>query len=90
MSFEVWSLEEAEIRLIDGDRGKNYPKQTDFSASGHCLFLSAKNVTSSGFQFSDPVFIGKERHNLLRAGTLERGDIVMTTRGTIGNVAYYD
>ncbi|MCE0760069.1 restriction endonuclease subunit S [Marinobacter sp. G11] len=90
MSFETWTLEEAEIRLIDGDRGKNYPKQADFSASGHCLFLSAKNVTSSGFQFSDPVFIGKERHDLLRAGTLERGDIVMTTRGTIGNVAYYD
>lgn len=90
MSFETWTLEDAEIRLIDGDRGKNYPKQADFNASGHCLFLSAKNVTSSGFQFSDPVFIGKERHDLLRAGTLERGDIVMTTRGTIGNVAYYD
>lgn len=90
MSFETWTLEEAEIRLIDGDRGKNYPKQADFSPSGHCLFLSAKNVTSSGFQFEDLVFIGKNRHDLLRAGTLKRGDIVMTTRGTIGNVAYYN
>ncbi len=90
MTFETWTLEEAGIRLIDGDRGKNYPKQSEFSNNGYCLFLSAKNVTSSGFQFSEPVFIGKDRHELLRAGTLERGDIVMTTRGTIGNFAFYD
>ncbi|VJG44953.1 type I restriction-modification system, S subunit, putative [Streptococcus pneumoniae] len=36
--------------IIDGDRGKNYP----------------------------------------RKGKLERYDIVLTTRGTVGNVAYYD
>jgi type I restriction enzyme S subunit len=90
MSFDTWTLEEAHIRLIDGDRGKNYPKQADFDDEGHCLFLSAKNVTVSGFQFSETIFIGEERHGLLRAGTLNRGDIVLTTRGTIGNVALYD
>ncbi len=90
MHCDTWTLEDAHIRLIDGDRGKNYPKQEDFSGSGHCVFLSAKNVTSSGFQFTETIYIGKERHNLLRAGVLERGDIVLTTRGTIGNVAFYD
>lgn len=90
MSFDTWTLEEASIRLIDGDRGKNYPKQADFNHKGHCLFLSAKNVTSTGFQFSETVFIGEDKHNLLRAGTLNRHDIVLTTRGTIGNVALYD
>ena len=90
MHCDTWTLEDAHIRLIDGDRGKNYPKQEDFSGSGYCVFLSAKNVTSSGFQFTETIYIGKERHNLLRAGVLERGDIVLTTRGTIGNVAFYD
>ena len=29
----------APFDIIDGDRGKNYPKQDDFSDAGHCLFL---------------------------------------------------
>ncbi|MDF4474084.1 restriction endonuclease subunit S [Vibrio parahaemolyticus] len=90
MSFEYENLENLNIQLIDGDRGKNYPKQSEFQESGYCLFLSAKNVTKSGFQFSEKVYVSEERHNLLRAGKLERYDIVLTTRGTIGNVAFYD
>ena len=90
MKFETWFLEEAGIQLIDGDRGKNYPKQDDFKESGYCLFLSAKNVTTTGFQFGEQVYIDKERDELLRAGKLCRGDIVVTTRGTIGNIAFYD
>ncbi|MFM2593385.1 restriction endonuclease subunit S [Vibrio harveyi] len=90
MSFENENLESLSIQLIDGDRGKNYPKQSEFQETGYCLFLSAKNVTKSGFQFSEKVYVSEERHNLLRAGKLERYDIVLTTRGTIGNVAFYD
>ena len=37
--------------IIDGDRGKNYPKSEDYSEDGYCLFLSAKNVTKEGFSF---------------------------------------
>lgn len=89
MAFELQVLEDAGISLIDGDRGKNYPKQVDFMDSGHCLFLSAKNVTNTGFQFENTTFISEERDNILRAGKLIRNDIVLTTRGTIGNVAFY-
>ena len=73
--------------IIDGDRGKNYPK--DFSNEGYCLFLNAKNVTEAGFVFEEKMYISKERDELLRKGKLKRGDIVLTTRGTIGNIAYY-
>lgn len=83
-------LEDLNIQLIDGDRGKNYPKQSEFQEKGHCLFLSAKNVTKTGFQFAEKVYISEDRHNRLRSGKLERNDIVLTTRGTIGNVAFYD
>jgi type I restriction enzyme S subunit len=89
MVFETQYLESASIQLIDGDRGSNYPKQEHFKTSGHCLFLSAKNVTSSGFAFEERVFIDGNRDALLRAGKLQRGDVVLTTRGTIGNVAFY-
>ena len=90
MVFETIVLENSNIQLIDGDRGKNYPKHTDFNQMGHCLFLSAKNVTVNGFEFSDTTYISKEKDEQLRAGKLVRGDIVLTTRGTIGNVGLYD
>lgn len=76
--------------IIDGDRGKNYPKAEEFSDEGYCLFLSAKNVTKDGFLFEQMQFISEEKDNLLRKGKLCRGDIVITTRGTIGNIAFYD
>ncbi|HHE6155977.1 restriction endonuclease subunit S [Citrobacter freundii] len=88
MSFET--LENLSIKLIDGDRGKNYPKQSDFFDRSDCLFLSAKNVTKNGFEFTDCSFISMEKDHQLRAGKLERNDIVLTTRGTIGNLALYD
>lgn len=90
MGFEFQLLEHAGIQLIDGDRGKNYPKHNDFMEKGHCLFLSAKNVTKSGFQFQETAFINAIKDSQLKAGKLRHDDIVLTTRGTVGNVAYYD
>lgn len=75
--------------IIDGDRGKNYPKQNEFFPEGYCLFLNAGNVTPNGFSFEENLFITQEKDDLLRKGKLQRGDIVYTTRGTVGNSALY-
>ncbi|HBC95159.1 MAG TPA: hypothetical protein DD734_12320 [Firmicutes bacterium] len=76
--------------IIDGDRGVNYPKQEEFSHEGHCVFLNAGNVTIDGFNFDKLQYISMEKDNQLRTGKLVRNDIVFTTRGTVGNIAYYD
>ena len=76
--------------IIDGDRGKNYPTLEEFSESGFCLFLNAKNVTDKGFQFENCMFITEQKDSILRKGKLQRGDVVLTTRGTLGNLAFYD
>ena len=75
--------------IIDGDRGKNYPKQEDFFEEEYCLFLNAKNVTKNGFDFSECMFITEEKDAALRKGKLQRGDVALTTRGTLGNLAFY-
>ena len=75
--------------IIDGDRGKNYPVADDFKKEDYCLFLNAKNVTCEGFNFDTCMFISKEKDKQLRKGKLTRGDIVLTTRGTLGNLAFY-
>lgn len=76
--------------IIDGDRGVNYPNTNDFNEDGFCLFLSAANVTKTGFRFEECQFITKEKDQSLGKGKLQRGDIVLTTRGTVGNLAFFD
>jgi len=88
--WKIFSIRDTNIKIIDGDRGDEYPKEKDFSTSGFCLFLSAKNVTKDGFLFDECSFISKQKDQKLRKGCLSRGDIVITTRGTVGNIAYFD
>ena len=77
------------LEIIDGDRGVNYPKASDFREEGHCLFLNTKNVRPDGFDFESTMFIMAEKDGQLRKGKLRRHDVVMTTRGTIGNLGLY-
>ena len=78
------------IDIIDGDRGVNYPKQEEFYPEGDCLFLNAGNVTTKGFDFSSCAYITKEKDAILRKGKVQHGDVLLTTRGTVGNVAFYN
>lgn len=84
------TVEDSPLTIIDGDRGKNYPNIREFSSSGHCLFLNAGNVTNDGFKFNTCNFITESKDYALRKGKVKRHDSVLTTRGTVGNVAYYD
>lgn len=89
-NWSVVSIKDAPLQLIDGDRGVNYPKLSDFSSGGYCLFLNNKNIKDDHFVFSNMQFITREKDESLRKGKLERFDVVLTTRGTVGNVAFYD
>jgi restriction endonuclease S subunit len=92
-SFKNHKLENFDknsIEIIDGDRGVNYPKQKDFFEKGYCLFLNTKNVRYNGFNFNEKMFISNEKDKAMGKGKLQRNDVVLTTRGTVGNVAYYD
>ncbi len=88
--WNVLKIKDSPIKLIDGDRGVNYPKVSDFTTGGYCLFLSNKNIKNDEFIFSDSQFISKEKDELLRKGRLQKEDVILTTRGTVGSVAFYD
>ena len=77
------------VEIIDGDRGLNYPKNDEFFSDGYCLFLNTKNVPNDSFSFQERMFIDKWKDGKLRKGKLKRGDFVLTTRGTVGNFAFY-
>ncbi len=78
------------IEVIDGDRGKNYPNSNELTENGYCVFLSAKNVTADGFAFSEVQFVSKNKDKLLRKGKLMPNDVVLTTRGTLGQFAFFN
>jgi type I restriction enzyme S subunit len=89
MIYEEVTIEDSGIEIIDGDRGKNYPKKNELLPTGYCVFLNTKNIVDDRFVFSEVEFIDEKKDSLLRKGKLQRGDFVITTRGTVGNVAYY-
>ena len=78
------------VDVLDGDRGKNYPTANDFDISGHTLFLNASNVTTDGFLFEDNQFISEEKSNSMGNGKLQMDDIVVTSRGSLGHIAWYN
>jgi type I restriction enzyme S subunit len=90
-SWKMRTFGDTEVMdIIDGDRGVNYPKKTDFLDSGYCLFLNTSNVRQGTFDFSKCDFITREKDSALHKGKLRRGDVILTTRGTLGNSAHYD
>lgn len=89
MKWERVDFENLPIEIIDGDRGTNYPKINEFYENEHCLFLNTGNVTLAGFDFTKCQFINVEKDEKLRKGKLKRNDVVLTTRGTLGNSGFY-
>jgi len=88
--WQECKIADAPFEIIDGDRGTNYPKQDEFNQNGYCLFLNAKNVTTDGFAFNECYFISQEKDKILRKGKLQRNDIILTTRGTVGNIGFFN
>lgn len=86
----IKKFKDAPIQIIDGDRGSNYPVDSELLDEGYCLFLNTGNVTTDGFNFNTCQFVSADKDSVLRKGKLTRNDLVMTTRGTIGNVGFYN
>ncbi len=95
---EVFRESELEIKMwdknyldiVDWDRGKNYPKKSEFSEKWYCLFLNTSNVRNWFFNFDKLDFITEEKYNLLGKWKAFLNDIIVTTRWTIWNTAYID
>ena len=89
MEFNSIKIKDTNIELIDGDRGKNYPKNNEMMDSGHTLFLNNKNIAKNFLDDSFGNFITEDKSDSLRKGKLCRNDIVLSTRGSVGNVGFY-
>ena len=77
------------ITIIDGDRSSRYPKRSEFREKG-VLFLNTTNIVQNRLDITEANFVSPEKFNGIKKGRLQRFDIVMTARGSIGKVALFD
>ncbi len=83
-----WCITKDIGKLINGDRGKNYPSRRYYVASG-VPFISAGNLDGGKILFDKLNYITKERYDLLNNGKLIEGDIIYCLRGTLGKSAIF-
>ena len=70
--------------LINGDRGKNYPSQSDIVADGEIPFVNAGHLNGKTVCFDDMNYISKEKYDKLSSGKFRQGDILYCLRGSLG------
>lgn len=86
-----WKIGKLDLvsELIDGDRSSSYPSLKDIVDDG-ILFLSTQNIKENELDLSNVKYITNEKFNQLRKGKLKQNDLIITLRGSIGNVARFN
>lgn len=85
--WEEKRLGELDIYVSDGNYGEMYPKANEMKKEG-VPFIRANNIKGLKVVWDDMYFISTDLHNILQSGHLKAGDILVTTRGDIGMLAY--
>lgn len=75
--------------FINGDRGENYPKSTDYIENG-VAFLSATDIGEGKIAWDKAKRISVGSYEKLRNGKVQRGDILFCLRGSLGKIGYVE
>ena len=75
------------VTFINGDRGKNYPKQIDF-ANGNIPFVSASDLSNNSLSNASVYQkrITKDAYDKLKSGKVFQKDILLCLRGSLGKL----
>ena len=80
------TLGEMNLDISDGNYSSKYPCASDFVKSG-IPFLRANNIQSGTVNDEDMRYISIQKHDELQKGHLKKEDILITTRGDIGQIS---
>lgn len=81
------AIEDLPIHIGDGNYSNKYPRSKDFVEQG-IPFISAGDLVNGRISSLNLRYISEEQHATLLKGHLKKGDVLITTRGWIGNVAF--
>ena len=76
-------------KFINGDRGVNYPSQSDFVEFG-VPFVNAGHLKNNAIDFSSMNYIAREKFDKLGSGKIQKGDLLFCLRGSLGKKAIVD
>jgi type I restriction enzyme S subunit len=70
----------------DGNHSSKYPTKNEMISAG-VPFIRAQNIVNGTVDDNHILYISKQKHETLRKGHLNAGDILITNRGEIGKLA---
>ncbi len=82
--MKIEEIGKLNIQIADGNYSAKYPRNDEFVGEG-IPFIRANNFRNHEIVDDALLFITKEKHAILKKGHLKPGDILITTRGNIGN-----
>ena len=77
------------FKVINGDRGKNYPAKSSLTSNG-IPFISAVNLDGQTVVNDDKLLcLSESQYDKLGSGKLTQGDVVVCIRGSLGKHGIY-
>ncbi|MBR5486476.1 MAG: restriction endonuclease subunit S [Phascolarctobacterium sp.] len=86
MKTNYCAIKDLKLYISDGNYSEKYPRSDEFVSSG-IPFLRANNISHDTIIDQDLYYITDEKHQELLKGHVRTGDILLTTRGNIGQAA---
>lgn len=80
------TIKELGIYISDGNYSSKYPRSEEFVEEG-VPFIRGNNMVDYDITDEEMYYITPEKHALLLKGHIKAGDVLITTRGNIGQVA---
>ena len=76
-------------KLINGDRGKNYPSGKDRVSSG-IPFINAGHLDGRRVDFAEMDYVTQEKYDQMTQGKVQKDDILYCLRGSLGKHGIVD
>jgi type I restriction enzyme S subunit len=84
--WKVLQIKELGLDISDGNYSSKYPRSDEFKPIG-VPFIRANNIKGLTVVDEDMRYISHEKHAEITKGHLKEGDVLVTNRGEIGNIA---
>ncbi|MCI5873120.1 MAG: restriction endonuclease subunit S [Roseburia sp.] len=80
------TIKDLDIYISDGNYSSKYPRSEEFVEEG-IPFIRGNNMVDGDITDDEMYYITPEKHGILLKGHVKAGDVLITTRGNIGQVA---
>ena len=81
-----WTTLKNISNLYNGDRGSNYPSKKDYVTEG-VPFINAGAIQNNTLEHIEFNYITQQKYESLRAGKIQKNDILYCLRGSLGKTA---